>query len=465
MTTKPVYTLLFILLGWGCLAGCNKKDFLNEKPSSDVFVPSTLSDFQALLDDETVMAETPVLGEVSADNYYLNYTYWVPLDTKEHNAYIWAPEIYGGVGNVGDWNYPYEQVFYANVVLAGIDKVTITNNIGQWKAVKGSAFFLRAYAFYNVSQVFAPAYDDAIANTPNLGIPLRLTPNVDASSTRSTLGQTYNQIVSDLQQAKDLLPDTIAVNNLNRPCKQAALAMLARVYLSMRKYDSAWFYADNCLQLYNKLIDYNTLPNINQNRPFDRSNIETMYQSRLLSSSSVIRGQLIRDCIVDSVLYQSYSTNDLRRTAFFSASAPINLKGTYTGTNLVFSGLATDETYLIRAECNARLGNRTAALNDLNRLLQNRYKTGTFTPITASSDSEAIAKILTERRKELPFRGVRWTDLRRLNKEGANITLRRMFIINGLITNYTLAPNSELYVLPIPPDVIALSNMPQNERN
>ena len=99
-------------------------------------------------------------------------------------------------------------------------------------------------------------------------------------------------------------------------------------------------------------------------------------------------------------------------------------------------------------------------MTDLNNLLFQRWKTGTFVPRSASSSSDALNQVLTERRKELIFRGTRWSDLRRLNKEGYNITLQRT--IQG--QTFTLAPNSPLYVLPIPPDVIAQTGIAQNPR-
>ena len=80
--------------------------------------------------------------------------------------------------------------------------------------------------------------------------------------------------------------------------------------------------------------------------------------------------------------------------------------------------------------------------------------------ITAATEQEALTKILTERRKELPFRGLRWMDIKRLNKEGANIILVRN--MNG--QTYTLQPNHIRYALPIPESVIALSGMQQNPR-
>jgi len=56
------------------------------------------------------------------------------------------------------------------------------------------------------------------------------------------------------------------------------------------------------------------------------------------------------------------------------------------------------------------------------------------------------------------MRTLRYTDLKRLNKEGANITLTRF--IKG--QTYTLLPNDPRYALPIPDDVIQVSGMPQN---
>jgi hypothetical protein len=71
-----------------------------------------------------------------------------------------------------------------------------------------------------------------------------------------------------------------------------------------------------------------------------------------------------------------------------------------------YTGIATDEIYLIRAECLARSGNTSDALKDLNNLLAKRWKTGiTFTPIQATNADDALVKILAERKKELLFRG------------------------------------------------------------
>lgn len=452
-----------ILLLMVVLAGCGKKDFLDAKPASNLFVPSTLEDFQNILDKDA-MNETPVLGELSSDNYYLQtYLFWQGLTTKERNAYIWAADTYQGEGAVIDWNTPYQQVFAANVVLDGIDKIAVTPaNQQQWSAIKGAAYFVRAYAFYNLAQVFAPVYDDATAAT-DMGIPLRFTTDINVPSSRASVKDTYGQILSDLMKANPLLPGAIPQANRNRASQPAVMALLARVYLSMRQYDNARIYADSCLRMYNTLIDYNTASTITP-QPFPRLNAEVIYQSRLVSVGNFVLKSTITNCIVDSSLYRSFDANDFRKQLFFTINASSGLptlRYAYTGTNNCFSGLATDEVYLIRAECYARAGNTSAALNDLNTLLQNRWKNnGSFTPYVAATSAEALGYVLAERRKELCFRGLRWTELRRLNKEGYNITLTR--VLNG--QTYQLLPGSLRYTLPIPPDVITLGGISQNPR-
>ena len=72
------------------------------------------------------------------------------------------------------------------------------------------------------------------------------------------------------------------------PSKSAAFALLARVYLSMRKYDSALLFANRSLDVYNALLDYNDL-NQASSTPFPKDNVEILYQSRILSFTNVLK--------------------------------------------------------------------------------------------------------------------------------------------------------------------------------
>jgi len=455
---------------------CNKQKFLEKKPSSTLLVPTTLSDFQALLDNLKVFGLVPTLGEASADNYYVSYGSWQGMTKREMNAYVWAKDIYGGEGAQQDWNTPYQQIFYANVVLDGLKGVkSITDSAAEWNALEGSALFCRAFAFYNLAQLFAPVYDSGTAKT-DPGIPLRTSSSIDTLSARSTLQATYDQILSDLNQAEAFLPGGSAGRTLNRPVKACAQALLARVYLSMRNYSMAQASADKALVTYPQLMDYNDLSLTPV--PISTFNPETLYQASFLGAPSLFTyftalSALYSTTWIDTGLLRSYDTSDLRLAIFFRTrnhDTTLYLRGGYSGSLYPFGGLATDELLLISAEGAARAGDAAAAMAKVNILLGKRWKKGTFSGYPVTTAPAALDTVLLERRKELAFRGLRWTDLRRLNKEGANITLQRILVdtSNGQVNSlkFTLAPNSLNYTLPIPPDVISLNAaIQQNSRN
>lgn len=448
------------LLVMGLCWSCKKSSLLDEKPSTRLVIPSTLQDFQALLDLSSEMNATPSIGEVNADNYYLDLADYngLSLSNVERNVYLWKPDVFEASVTCPSWNLPYKQVFNANVVLEGLEKLTVTaTNQTEVNTIKGFALFYRAYAFFNIAQVFAPMYDSATAAS-DLGIPLRLSSDISEKSVRSSVKETYNRIFADLAAAEPLLPAGVPPVYRNRPSKPAVQALLARIYLSMRAYTKAATAANSSLQQYSTLVDYTTLSQTGS-LPFNRYNDEVMYQSNFETGSRIFYG-VIGVGNLDSNLYKSYSANDLRKVIYFRLANNIpRFKGSYAGSTFPFSGLAVDEQYLIRAECYARAGNAAEAMNDLNTMLRKRFS-GTYVPLTASSPADALDKVLAERRKEMPARGQRLSDLRRLNKEGYNIVPKRVLDNQ----TYTLAASSPMYVLPIPADVIALTGMPQNPR-
>jgi hypothetical protein len=123
--------------------------------------------------------------------------------------------------------------------------------------------------------------------------------------------------------------------------------------------------------------------------------------------------------------------------------------------------LALDEVYLIAAECKARGTDVDAAGELLNTLLAKRYRKGSFTPLRSMDASELLKLILEERRKELVFRGVRWSDLRRLNiDDQLAITVYRT--VKG--DELQLLPNSPKYLFPIPDQEIQVNKLIQNPR-
>jgi len=464
------YLMMRILKNLICIAvllsiciSCKKSDFLNKKPSTDITEPTTLTDFQQLLDNTQAMNSTGGLAQVSADDQIVSYTNYLAATATERNAYIWNKEIYGGDTGISDWNFPYQTVFYANVVLEGLLKSDSASS-AKAQYLKGWALFSRAFAFYTLTRNFCKAYDAASAAT-DLGIPLRLASAIDYLKPRASLKESFDQIFADLNGSLGLLPEERPSANLNRPSKIAAYALLARMSLEMRNYAAAEQYADHALTLYSTLIDYNTVSQTSIT-PFSRTNAELIcsYTQGGGSYSFMTSNYIESPVRVSPLLISLYAPDDLRLKVVFGQNADGSYykKRGYSGTGAYpFTGLATDELYLIKAECLARRNETKSAMDKLNQLLILRFdKTKTYRPITASSSTDALTKVILERRKELVWRGIRWNDLKRLNKEGANITLSR--VLNG--TTYTLSPNDPRYVFPIPNDEITLSGIAQNPR-
>lgn len=446
------FIIIYLLLVIPLLLCC-QKEWLDVKPRDNQVVPTTIADAQALLDDNGTINIQNATGEISADDYQLEYTTWLGIPVAGYrNCYTWSSDIWEGLV-APDWNSDYKRIFNANVALEVLEKLSPKNGTG-FNTAKGHGLFVRGLAHFNLVCSFAKPYS-VQSSTIDFGIPLRLTADVNEPAERGTLQNTYLQIISDIKSAVPLLP--ISPMFTTRPSKPAAYGLLGRIYLTMGDYRSAELYADSCLQLKNTLIDFNSL-SLTSTTPISRDNSETIYYLDLQNLHNIRPGNLI----VPGNIYQLYQANDLRKDIFFyMLNGKLTKKAAYTGTVAAFGGLAVDEIYLIRAEARARQGKVNEALTDLNTLLIKRFKTGTFTPFTVSNSDDALATILNERRKELIYRGLRWSDLRRLNLDTRfAITLTRT--LNGI--TYTLPPNDKRYTFAIPEVEIRAYGIPQNER-
>lgn len=424
------------------LCGC-ENGFLDAKPNKAILVPTALEHYQALLDNAlNVMNRTPYLGEVGADDFYMAENTFESYVETDRNAYLWADRIYS-TPSVSDWDLPYRQIFYANVVLDGLKEYGDDDELA--KNLKGLALFYRGWALFHITQLFGAPYNPETAGG-TIGVPVRRSADVTLASEISSLHDTYARIIIDLLEAMPLLP--VAQMNPTRPSKAAGYALMARLNLVMREYDKAKLYADSTLALQNELIDYNTIdpakaqpfPDIYGNAT---RNPEVIFLSILVSNSYMGSSN---NTLIDTTLYQSYLDKDLRKVLFFDARR--QFRGSYIGQRAYqFSGLAVDEMYLVRAEANIRIGDTEAGCNDLNILLVNRWEKGKYEPISKANTQELLEIVLAERRKELVGRGIRWSELKRLNQEVRfEKVLKRN--ING--REYSLFPNDSRYALPIP---------------
>lgn len=142
------------------------------------------------------------------------------------------------------WELGYRTIGNCNLTIEMIealgdertDKHTIT---------LGESYYLRALCYFLLVNEFAQPYSNN--PTQNPGLPLKLNSNSeDLPKSRSTVAEVYNQVVEDLKDAITYmtLPAGMSPKQNIYATKEAAQALLARVYLYMENYDGAYDMAD-----------------------------------------------------------------------------------------------------------------------------------------------------------------------------------------------------------------------------
>ncbi|WP_341843044.1 RagB/SusD family nutrient uptake outer membrane protein [Chitinophaga caseinilytica] len=457
------FGILFIVI---LQLACKKaNDWLNVPRTKQDVVFSTLKDYQALLNNTSILnAALPTIGLIGCDNLIVLDKNIQSLPVIERNSYVWNKDIFEGRNSV-EYSTSYLAINYANVVLDGIEKIgRSSSNYHEFNSIKGQAHFFRAIYYLELASLFCKPFYDQTASEDK-GLCLRKSPDINEIVKRSSLAETYKLILEDARLSADLL--TSANNVKTQPTKKAAYLLLARIYLNMSNFENAKKYTDSCLLLGNSLIDFNIVPR--ESLPyrfpdFKGGNDEIIFYAQGNLYQTIYPSENTAVSLVDTLLYRQYELTDLRRKVFYREfdSITIKFKGSYTGVASNFCGLATNEAYIIRAECNARMGNLPDAIKDINDLLRKRYQRGTYVDFWSDNQDVVLRKVLLERRKELPFTGlIRWQDLRRLNLDPSLAT--SIFRYNkGVLIE--LKPNDSKYVYPIPQNEINLAGIEQNIR-
>ena len=457
---SAIWLLSFCLALWSC-----QVDWLDVKRSKSDVMPSSLADLQAVMDNNLVVNTSyPMMGLVGSDNIYIPDERLGQAAIKERNAYLWKADIYQG-GSAAEFSGPNQKIAYANIVLERLDLTAETDNKLVYDNIKGQALFLRAYALHTLAQLFCKPYNTASAGV-DAGLQIRQVSDPNQKTGRSLVADTYQSIIDDATSAFRLLPENSLYTT--RSCKAAAAGLLARVYLNMSDFEKALEWADAALETRSGLLDFNTIEK-GEHGIFafpayanKHQNTEIIFYAEGSTGAASYGGNGVS--FVDTCLFSAYHGNDLRKALYFSENANglFEPTGSYTGDISAFYGIATNEIYLIKAECLARLRQHQAGVQLLNDLLVRRFLAGKYVPFVATDMQSALKKILEERRKELAFYGhARWSDLRRLNLESVFAkTLKRL---NGGVA-FELAPNEQRYVLPFPDLEIQLSGISQNPR-
>ena len=153
------------------------------------------------------------------------------------------------------WDYGYKAIAQASNI---IDMAKDTDD-PEIKSKLGECFYVRGMMYFYLCRAFGRPYYQA--PDKNLGVPIvNGTPSEEEISNlslpdRSTVRETYQQAIDDLRTAEKMI--TTPFKNANTASKEAAQAMLSRVYLYMSgTYENPnRLYADSAIYYANRVIE------------------------------------------------------------------------------------------------------------------------------------------------------------------------------------------------------------------
>ncbi|MBV3498311.1 RagB/SusD family nutrient uptake outer membrane protein [Phocaeicola massiliensis] len=145
------------------------------------------------------------------------------------------------------WELGYRVIGNCNKIIEIIQGLG-NESTREQTIMMGENYYLRALSYFLLVNEFAQPYSNN--PTQNPGLPLKLTsdPN-DLPQSRSTVAEVYDQVVLDLKDAITYL--TLQQGETPKSniyaTKEAAEALLARVYLYMENWDGAWEMANEVI--------------------------------------------------------------------------------------------------------------------------------------------------------------------------------------------------------------------------
>ena len=452
---KKIFNLIVVATMLGSLASCS--DFLDKYPTYAVDPEGEVTDSMAIA--------------------LTNACYKTLQSSNMYNMRIWSLDIVAGNSVVGGgggtdgletiqasnfvctsdnglalylWRSPWVGIGRCNIVLKNLPEANIKESLK--KRSLGEAYFLRAHYYYVLVRLFG-------------GVPLRLEPYVPGESTdiaRNSKEEVYNQIIDDCKKAAEMLPAKSEYDseNLGRATKDAALTMLADVYLTLAPTNKDYYknVVDLCDQV--AALGYD-LSKCTYESNFDAKNPngpESIFEVQYTGSTeydfwggdcqcswlSTFMGPrnsgLVAGCygwnLPTSEFVNKYESGDLRKDKTILYSGCPEFDGTAykpswssTGYNvrkfLVSKSISPEyntspldfvvyryaHVLLMKAEALNELGETADAATYIN-IVRDRAGLGSI----AKTVSQDVMRedIIHERRMEFAFEGYRWFDLIRI---------------------------------------------------
>ncbi len=327
------------------------------------------------------------------------------------------------------WQYTYEAINRANqAAYNDLADEILAASPDKEKQLKAEASFIRAFGHFHLVRAFGLPYDETTKDVDQMGIPIRVRGLMDRATAfeiiqRSTVGQVYDQIITDLNYAVDNLPASNTWNS-GRVTIDAANAMLAKVYFYKKDYSNAAAVAKKVIDTGKYELD------ADMTAKFARAEMGTTTKEVIfmIPSPSITEdswgglrsyrtnGLSLPTNHPSNDLIAAYDkANDRRFSTFYEEinGSWYTIKFNYEYMDCIVSSY--NELLLIYAESLAESnGDLTVALSALNEIETRAY--GSAQTTTASKEA-IIAAVQKERRLEIALLGERLFELKRLKKD------------------------------------------------
>jgi len=402
------------------------------------------------------------LVDPNNDNYdqFSSWSQIAYLDPDRYQSYFF-------------WNFYYTLIAKANIVLRTADPES-PEFIEAWYPAIGQAKFYRAFAYFNMVQLYQWTYlkDKTLPAVPIID---EKSGEAEASNApRASVEKVYEFILKDMADAwKYLDPDEYGYERsaINLVDQQVVAGLYARIYLTMGEWEQAAAYAKaaqsgftplNEQQFNNPVNGFNDILSQNSwiwaiDLTLDDYAVQTgivNFTSFMCNTYEMGYTSVRVNAIIDAALYNELGKNDFRRDTWDAKTYLSNKFAPYLGDTQSelqacdFPLMRVEEMMLIEAEAEGML-NPAKGAQLLTQFVQT-YRDPDYT-CTASTSQDVQDAVWIQRRLELWGEGFSLFDIKRLQKgvtrlyEGTNHPklYQWNFTVTPGYTNFCI-PRSEI---------------------
>lgn len=476
-----LHTLMITLVLFSC-----SKDYLETSPTnqiSDQLVFQTVDGAQTVIDgvlrdmrsqhggenqhDQFGVKAIDLVVDLMGEDIAVEQFHWFGADYRFENRLATDQRpLYA-------WSLFYRIIYNVNGVINNIDDAS-SESESLKKNLKAQALTLRAYAYFQLAQLFQQTY---AGNENAPGVPVYTEASTEGHP-RSTMTEVFTRITSDLDEAIKLFGESgLPQQHISNPTQQVARGIRARVALVMEDWPKAAEMASAARQgktlmsavQFSTGFDSYTQQNWMWGLEVN-SEQSTTYASWFSHMDWTIGGYCGFGFSRKSYsleLYRQMDDDDVRKQLIDGSSVETGrlipskfAAGGDKEFNADLVMMRPEEMLLIEAEARARMNDEANARALLKQLRDKRFEN----PATVLASGQALLdEIWLERRIELWGEGFRGFDIKRLKQDVDRTNSNH----NPVVARVMLLPaGSEKLVLQIPQaELDANPNIGEGDQN